>query len=259
LRVESKTTEPAPRRQLHLLYHKLRGEPAAYSYVTSTALFQQHLDICLQARQAEGSRLWPEITFDDGHLSNHDLAAPALESRHMTAQFFITAGWTGAKPGYMGWPELRALHASGHRIGAHGWSHTLLTHCNHRELEMELVRPRLVLEDKLGGAITTMSLPGGRANARVLAACRKAGYSRVFTSIPKAQAEPLGEIIGRLNVLGEVQPEWLAKVLDPASGMLAALERRQHIKDLAKSLLGDRLYGRVWSMVNRHEPEDTAA
>ena len=32
------------------------------------------------------------ITFDDGYLNNHSLAAPALEERGLTATFFITSG-----------------------------------------------------------------------------------------------------------------------------------------------------------------------
>ena len=118
------------------------------------------------------------------------LPLPILQSRGLTAQFFITVGWTGKKPGYMGWPELRALHESGQMIGAHGWSHTLLTHCSEKDLQTELSSARLTLEDKLGTSITTMSLPGGRYNRRVLAACQEAGYTQIYTSVPRAETLP---------------------------------------------------------------------
>ena len=91
---------------------------------------RDHVDIYAQILGAEITCIWPELTFDDGHISNIDLAAPILQSRNLKARFFITAGWTGTKPSYMGWPELRLLHSAGHSIGAHGWTHTLLTHCN---------------------------------------------------------------------------------------------------------------------------------
>ena len=228
MRPESNSTDRTrhPLRKLFLLYHELRPSDARYSYVTGTGMFQKHLDLYVRLREADGVGLWPEITFDDGHVSNLELAAPMLQSRGLTAPFFITVGWTGKKPGYMGWPELQALHQAGHSIGAHGWTHTLLTHCTDRELHTELSEARLTLEDKLGTAITTMSLPGGRYNRRVLAACT-AGYTAIYTSIPRAESQPLGTTIGRLNILGNMQPEWIAKLFDQDGKLLdMALPRR---------------------------------
>src|SRR6185437_14596919 len=110
-----------------------------------------------------------------------------LQARDMKAHFFITVGWTGRKAGYMNWNELRALHEAGQLIGAHGWTHTLLTHCSEKDLQVELVNARTALEDGLGSSITTMSLPGGRYNRKVLAACEQAGYTEIYTSIPRSE------------------------------------------------------------------------
>jgi peptidoglycan/xylan/chitin deacetylase (PgdA/CDA1 family) len=177
-----------------------------------------------------------------------------LQARGLTARFFITVGWTGNKPGYMGWPELRTLHESGQLIGAHGWSHTLLTHCAQRDFDTELSRPRLMLEDKLGASITTMSLPGGRYNNRVLAACREAGYTHVYTSAPRAEQSAAGFTIGRLNIRGDNTVEWIASVLQPGSRVLSSMERQYRIKAVAKRLLGDGLYDKLWAVLNRKEP-----
>jgi peptidoglycan/xylan/chitin deacetylase (PgdA/CDA1 family) len=257
LRVESISEEQArkPMRKLHLLYHELRTSESKYSYVTEATTFERHVDLYVRLREGNVAAVWPELTFDDGHVSNYELADPILKSRGITARFFITVGWTGKKPGYMNWAELRALHESGQPIGAHGWTHTLLTHCGDRELKDELVQSRLTLEDKLGTSITTMSLPGGRYNRRVLAACEDAGYTQVYTSAPRAETVPLGMMVGRLNILGSMQPEWIAKLFEPESRVLSGLSRQYRMKDAAKTFLGDRLYGRLWSLVNRREPE----
>jgi peptidoglycan/xylan/chitin deacetylase (PgdA/CDA1 family) len=241
-----------PLRRLYLLYHELRPAGSEYSYVIDTAMFEKHVDLLVRLR-SERAGLWPEVTFDDGHLSNFEYAVPILQSRGLSAQFFITVGWTGTKPGYMGWDELRALHAAGQSIGAHGWSHTLLTHCSEKELQAELGGARKTLEDKLGTSITTMSLPGGRYNRRVLTACAEAGYTEVYTSIPRSEAMPLGTTVGRLNILGNVEPEWIAKLLNPESGVLDGLGRQYRMKAAAKTLLGDRLYAKLWAVVNRQE------
>jgi peptidoglycan/xylan/chitin deacetylase (PgdA/CDA1 family) len=261
----SSQTEAGPQRQdqsprrLHLLYHELRSSESRYSYVIDTSLFERHVDLYARLRDASGSLLVPEITFDDGHISNYELAAPILESRGLRAMFFITVGWTGNKSGYMNWDELRALHNAGHTIGAHGWTHTLLTHCNDAELDHELREARVTLEDRLGAAVKTMSLPGGRYNRRVLKACEGAGYQHVYTSVPQVERIPLGATVGRLNIRGDMQAEWIARLFAPDGKLLAELGRSSRRKDGLKKLLGDTLYFKLWSLVNRQERDEDAA
>jgi Polysaccharide deacetylase len=244
--------------KLYLLYHELRTGKSNYSYVVETHQFEKHLDLFRELRESEGAALRPEITFDDGHVSNFEIAPAALESHAIKAHFFITVGWTSSRPGYMGWEQLRELHQAGHIIGAHGWTHTLLTHCNEKELHHELVDARLTLEEKLGAPITTMSLPGGRYNRRVLSACQQAGYQQIFTSVPKAEREPPELTIGRLNIRGDMSLEWLSKLFQPDSKVLSSLERQYQRKEALKSLLGDRLYAKLWAILNRQEPEAEA-
>jgi peptidoglycan/xylan/chitin deacetylase (PgdA/CDA1 family) len=209
--------------------------------------------------QAECAGIRPEVTFDDGHISNYDLALPILRARGLKARFFITVGWTGYKPGYMGWDELRTLPKEGQAIGAHGWSHTLLTHCDSNALQTELGRARFVLEDKLGMPITTMSLPGGRYNDRVIAACLDSGYTQVYTSVPRAEQVPTGTMVGRLNILRGMHREWIASLLEPDSKALAQVGRQYRIKAALKSVLGDRLYEKVWALANSKEAEGKAS
>ncbi len=244
-----------PQNYLYLLYHELRPGRSSYSYALETAVFQQQLDLFVKIRDTEGTGLWPEITFDDGHISNYQYALPILQSRNLRAHFFITAGWTGRKPGYMGWHELRALSQAGQIIGAHGWSHTLLTHCNTAGLHQELTDAKLTLEDHLGAPITTMSLPGGRSNRRILEACYQAGYTQIFTSIPRAEPDPTTQTIGRLNIRGDMTLDWIRRLFQPGSPLLSDLERQHRLKTLAKTLMGDRLYEKLWSILNRKEPE----
>jgi len=244
------------RDRLLLLYHEVRDSSSEYSYVTDAAMFRRHA-LFFSELQRGGDSLYPELTFDDGHVSNLEIAAPILALHELKARFFITAGWTGRRPGFMDRSELQELAAAGHVIGAHGWSHKLLTHCSDAELETELKRAKLTLEDGLGCKVETVSLPGGRADARVLEACRRYGYTQIFTSEPKAEKLPLGESVGRFNVRGDMQPEWLAELLRPQSGVLRGLERQYRLKSLAQGLLGDTLYAKLWALKNKKEV-DTA-
>lgn len=245
--------------RLYFLYHELRPEPSQYSYVMSCAEFEQHLRL-YAAMQREERTGWlrPEISFDDGNVSDYRYALPLLQQSGLRAHFFITAGWTGQRAGFMNEAELRALHGTGMTVGAHGWSHKLLTACSDAELRVELVDAKTRLQEALGAPVETMSLPGGRSDRRVLRACREAGFTTVFTSKPQscevalATAQPT---LGRLNLRSGTTTAWLEQILDPGTGALASQQRSDRMKGLAKSILGDRLYAKAWALANRQEPE----
>ena len=244
-----------PLQCLHLLYHELRPEKSNYSYVLDCEHFEKQVNLFAQFQEAQDPGLWPELTFDDGHISNYEYALPILQTRGIHARFFITAGWTGRRIGYMGWDELRSLHQAGHPIGAHGWTHTLLTHCTKKELQLELNGARQTLEDALGTPITTMSLPGGRFNRQVMDACREAGYTEVYTSIPQVEPMPTGPVVGRLNIRGDRSLSWIASLFTPGNKVLANLQRQERIKAAAKTALGDRVYAKIWAILNGQETE----
>ena len=249
----SSPASPSGSQVLYLLYHELRSTPSTYSYVTSTSSFKEHAALFASVRPA--GTLLPRITFDDGHLSNLTEALPILLAHQLSANFFITAGWTGTRPGFMHPSHLREVHAAGQHIGAHGLTHTLLTHCSPVELDRELRVARLTLEDILSAPVTTMSLPGGRFNSTVLEACWQAGYTQVFTSIPRAEPTTAARCLGRLNLRADATVPWLTDLLDPSTGTLRRIERTDRLKTTAKHLLGDTLYRRLWSLVNREETE----
>ena len=242
-------------KSLYFLYHELRTLPSDYSYAMESADFERHCELFAKRQQAADA-VQPMVTFDDGHRSNYELALPVLQRHDLRGYFFITTGWIGQRSGYMDWKELRGLHAAGQAIGAHGWTHTLLTHCTAAQLRHELLDARLRLEDGLGHAVTAMSLPGGRSNRRVLEACWIAGYTEVFTSVPRLEPsvrEPRSTV-GRLNIRSGAQTEWLERLLEPRSTLLARLERQERIKHVSRVLLGDRIYAKLWSILNHEDP-----
>ena len=240
-----------PHQELYLLYHELRPDNSPYTYALQTTEFEKQLDLFAQLQRDGSTALRPQPTFDDGHISNFKFALPILQSRGLTARFFITVGWTGKKKDFMDWPHLKELLQCGQQIGAHGWSHTLLTHCSENQLLTELNSAKQTLEDNLGIPITTMSLPGGRFNQRVLAACRDTGYTHIYTSVPRAEPVPVGELIGRLNIRSDMSRDWISSVFHQDGRTLSSLATRYRWKTAAQSMMGDRLYQRLWALLNR--------
>ncbi|WP_419805753.1 polysaccharide deacetylase family protein [Terriglobus sp.] len=241
--------------QVPLLYHELRPEPSAYSYVLPCSRFAEHLRMFARLRREAPGSYVPLVTFDDGHLSNHTHALPMLDDACVKAHFFITAGWTGTRDGYMEPRHLRELHAAGHTLGAHSWSHALLTGCSDVELRRELCDAKSSLQDWIGAPVTSLSLPGGRGDARVLRACREAGYTTVWTSVPGVTRSAVEPVVGRFNILAGMADAALERLLDPASGALQRARRISRAKAAAQHLLGDSMYARLWALVNRQEVE----
>jgi peptidoglycan/xylan/chitin deacetylase (PgdA/CDA1 family) len=247
--------QPVKLRRLHLLYHELRSRPSEYAYTIDRVKFNSHVELIARFSTVSPATVAVEVTFDDGHSSAYEVASPILTAQGLRARFFITVGWTGTRPGYMGWKEILSLRDAGHMIGAHGWSHSLLTRCSPRELDVELRRSKSVLEDRLGGSVTTMSLPGGRYNASVLSACQEAGYLKVYTSVPRIAMSDEEAIVGRVNVNSRMTLESIARLLEPESLELSKLQRQYCVKTAAKAILGDGLYEKLWTVVTRREPD----
>lgn len=122
-----------------------------------------------------------EFTFDDGNLSDMTHAFPLLARRGRAAHFFVLAGRIG-KPGSLSAEQIRRMSEAGMTIGSHGWDHVDWRRADPGELRRELADSRARIEDAAGHAITAAAVPFGLFDARVVAAARKAGYERIFTS-----------------------------------------------------------------------------
>jgi peptidoglycan/xylan/chitin deacetylase (PgdA/CDA1 family) len=158
------------------------------------------------------------VTFDDGLTSFADNAWPELEKRGIPATVFVVADkvgivpdWVSYKPGLM--PTERTLSLDQLRqlpwsvtIGSHSLTHQMLTTLSETESRHELQASRRRLEAMLQRRIDLFSFPYGECSDRLVDQCRQAGYTRVFTSLPRlAFSDPEEFVTGRIDV----QPtEW---------------------------------------------------
>ncbi len=239
-----------------LMYHGV-GESAAphaeLHYTVSEAAFAEQiaslagLEVCslpqlLDGRARAGSVV---LSFDDGERSVVERALPILERAGHTATVYVTTGWIGT-PGYLEAGELRLLAERGWTIGAHGVTHRYLSDLGDAELAQELEGARAELARVLGAPPDHLSLPGGRADGRVLAAARRAGYRSLATSRIGVNPSP-PDLFGIRRVM--VLRGWAAaRVRAFAAGEPRAylsLQARQGALDLAKRALGNQRYERV--------------
>ncbi len=185
------------------------------------------------------------LTFDDSCRTHYTEALPVLEESGLNALFFVTVGEIGQN-GCLSWQQLRQMCEAGMSIQSHGWSHRFMTLMEKRELVGELVRSRRLLEDKLGAPVRALSVPGGRYNAGVLSAVRRAGYEYVFCSdVGTNRGGRLPFLVKRLAVTGRTGADFLARVIRrPVSGLLGRALRWRALC-LARGALGEDFYARV--------------
>jgi peptidoglycan/xylan/chitin deacetylase (PgdA/CDA1 family) len=121
------------------------------------------------------------IMFDDGNASDVREALPALLDRGLTATFFVVVGRLGT-PHFLDEDDVRLLADRGMTIGSHGMRHRPWRNLDDRDLDDELGEARRRLEDVVGQRVTHAACPFGAYDRRVLAALRRHGYERVYTS-----------------------------------------------------------------------------
>lgn len=95
--------------------------------------------------------------------------------------------------GVLSWNDLRILQKAGHEIGSHTMSHPILPMLPDAELEMEIVKSREIISEKLGREVRSFCYPNGDHDERVVSVVKRAGYHYAVTArygINKRDAMP---------------------------------------------------------------------
>jgi len=145
------------------------------------------------------------LTFDDGYMDAYTAALPLLQQHGYSATFYIVSGFVG-QPGYMGWPEIRALRDLGMEIGAHTVTHPDLTSLGLDDMRAQVGQSGATIAAELGAPVLSFCYPGGRFNDTVAAVAREAGFTSATTTLPDGpQADPFA--LPRLRMSGDLTQE----------------------------------------------------
>ncbi len=166
--------------------------PLAARYKLDPARFAQHLD-AVAGTGIEVGLIEPGVpppaaalTFDDGG-SSALATADALEARGFKGHFFVVTGRVG-EPGFLSADGVSQLADRGHLVGSHSHSHpTYMGKLTFEQILHEWTKSRGVLEELLGAAPLTASVPGGFLSAAVVSTAQQAGFALLMTSEPVAK------------------------------------------------------------------------
>jgi len=188
-------------------------------YAVSTENFVAQLDRLKNKRVGlltDENSIMPDvvITFDDGHVSNFDIAMPLLEERGFHSYLFVTSDFVNQREHFCSAEQLAKMAQNGMQIGSHGTTHRFFDDLSDEEAERELHQSMRQLTEQSGQRIESISYPGGRYSQRTLQISRELGYRQLF-----------GSTIGILNAT-----------------YYAIAQGKQKTKTLVKHTLGNRLY-----------------
>ena len=122
------------------------------------------------------------LTFDDGNLS--DLAAAKkLKPRGLNAKFFLLTGRFGSEYS-LSRDDAREIDSMGFEIGLHGRGHVDWRVASDAELAAETVDARAELAEAIGKPVTSVAIPFGAYNRRVITCLVSQNFDHIYISDP---------------------------------------------------------------------------
>lgn len=230
--------------------------PSITGYFVGEAAFAEHLRVL--AGQADvmshadvrafyaGGASTPQaghgrvhLTFDDGWKQCVELGGPLLEARGWQATLFVTTGLIG-RPHFVSEADLRSVSARSFHVGSHARTHCFLNELPEEAIREELRSSKSRLEDILGTAVDSVSIPNGAVDRRVRQIAAEVGYRLLFTSEARGNSVRHGpRAIGRIAIRRTTSA---ADVAAFAQGRFGPERWRQQLLSLPKRMLGPRPY-----------------
>ena len=116
------------------------------------------------------------ITFDDGWVTQFELALPYLSKYHFPATFFVVTDYIGHR-GFISWPQLQTLLTEGMKIGSHSRSHPYLTKiADPARLWDQIYNSKTILESQIESPVDEFAYPYGSYNTLATEMVKAAGY-----------------------------------------------------------------------------------
>lgn len=241
-----------------LMYHALHPDNDSSAvdiedqpYAVSESTFREQISM-LDGMQVgllnnDSSKPQPDvvITFDDGHISNLEIALPILQEFGMSAYFFVTTDFIESREFFCRPHQLKEFTDAGMVVGSHGVSHRFLADLSVDESKRELSLSKERLQSWLDSEVLSISYPGGRYTSSTMDLAREIGYRQIFDStFSTVSATDLSknDPLARVAIRRSTSSSDFQRMISNDKTYYRKVQRSQRIKQTAKRMLGNRLY-----------------
>lgn len=181
---------------------------------------------------------WIVPTFDDGFVSDSEVAFPVLLSMGLKATFFVTVGNIGMQ-GYCGIGEIRGMAEAGMEIGSHGLTHRHLTTLPADEAVREIRESKSRLEGMLGMEVASFAAVGGDYRRWMYREAFDAGYKAFATMVPGITRNNGGQVLLKRNhIQRHHDGRYMARLLNGDPALLLANSLRYYALLVPKRVAG---------------------
>ena len=159
----------------HGIGHPRRDlEPGEGRYWVEPDLYHRVLDEIAETPDVR-------VSFDDGNVSDVEIALEGLLQRGLRATFFVLAGRVG-RSGSLDRGGIVELCRQGMVVGTHGMDHRSWRGLPPDGRDRELVQARRQIEELTGSPVDLAALPLGQYDRALLSHLKREGYAAVHTS-----------------------------------------------------------------------------
>jgi peptidoglycan/xylan/chitin deacetylase (PgdA/CDA1 family) len=216
-------------------------------YLRRTGYRSIHIDDLWCSKGSTGKEVM--ITFDDGFDTDVTVALPLLKEYGFKSVHFIVPDFIGTQ-GYMNWGQVKSLVDAGAQVQSHTKSHRLLQKLEPQEIKDELLHSKKEIEDRIGSAVTALSLPKGSRPPGITVLLRECGYRYLFTSEPRVNVCAAEDAqcceLGRVMIPGRMTLKDLEKIVDMDTGFYSRLKASFYVKSLLKKIIPYGMYYKFW-------------
>ena len=172
-----------------IYYHDVYDNVKYTEMGTPIALFKKHVSVLYNNGFRIVNRMpvndyEVNVCFDDGWLGLWDTRDYFI-SNNILPTIFISPNKVG-ESGYLSWEQIAFLKDNGFNFQSHTLNHVKLTDVDESILINELVDSKTIIEEHLGIDVDSICYPCGNYSQKVLDESLKAGYNKLYVSVPGA-------------------------------------------------------------------------
>lgn len=183
------------------------------------------------------------LTFDDGHISNYDLAFPILKEFNFTATFFVLLNSINNK-NFLSSSQLIEMQGNNMKIESHSLTHSYIITLSEKDIKKEVEGSKQKLQDIIKTEVKHFSVPYGFYNRLLIQCLREAGYKSLVTEnfgYYSYQNKPF-YLLPRFTIKSNIELNLFKNIAARKKRRLVSMYLKEFVLNSMKKILGYKKY-----------------